>query len=59
MSEERTNRDEVLDVLESWIVRVANKGQRATLGELTALPGVARVWLESTAPIKTIDLSRR
>ena len=59
MSEERTNRDEVLDVLESWIVKVASKGNGATPEELTALPGVARVWLECTAPIKTIDLSRR
>ena len=50
MNEECANRDRVLAALESWILEVANKGTKATPGELTALPGIARVWLECTAP---------
>ena len=36
----------VLDALESWILRVADKNTKATPEELDALPKVAKVFLD-------------
>ena len=50
MSEGNLSRVKVIDALESWILRVVDNKANATPEELAALPDVARVWLECTAP---------
>ena len=50
MDENGTDRSKVLDALESWILRVADVKTKATPEELEILPGIARAWLEHTAP---------